>query len=154
MWRVVQDSQSDDDEDADDVMTKKPTKCEEQCPGVNWTDASVAPGYNMVTSMKGNEVGNDGLSKDSKKRCVLLDSCVGLTEVNRGLTVMMIATLSSCQGFVTRMQTTTQPVQHRVRDQIEASLRDLAAWPAPGLAHTCYPTKYGEWRAQLLPKGQ
>ena len=70
-----------------------------------------------------------------------------------GLTVMMTATLSSCQGFVTRMQTATQPVQRCVRDQIEALLRDLAAWPAPSLAHTCHPAKHGEWRAKLLLKG-
>jgi hypothetical protein len=140
------------DAEAASSPAAKVTKVEETYPGATWTTATVAPGYAVINGMVGNETGAK-LSKVSKKRCVLLDEVVGITIVNEGLMAMMLEALSGYLGFVTRLQTTIQPVQHRVRDQILSLLEDLLAWPEPGLAVSKHPGKCGHWRKMLLPKG-
>ena len=140
--------------DAEEAKKKKKKKgLQKDYPGVTWDDANPSPSYALLEAMKGNEVGNDELAKTSKKRSVLLDPCVGITILNAGLMKMLLEALDGYKMFVSRMQTTSQPVQHRVFDQVKLMLDGLGSWPAPGLAHLKYPRRYALWRKELLPKG-
>ena len=141
------------EDDGTDAGKKKKTALEKAYPGVAWKDARPTTAYALLAAMKDNEVGDISLGPTSKKRSVFLDPCVGITILNAGLMKMVLDALAGYKDFVVRMQTTSQPVQARVYDQIKLMLDGLGAWPAPGLAHFRYPARYGQWRQDLLPKG-
>ena len=74
---------------------------------MNWSDLFVADDT---------DIGNPLASK--KKHDVLLDKERGITDTNWGLNSLMYGMLTPITVCIERLQTTKQPIQHRVKREL------------------------------------
>ena len=65
----------------------------------------------------------------ARKRVVLLDPRIGVTDLNWGFNSLMSAFLKPVGLATTRLQTVHQPIQHRVARILRKMRRDVASFP-------------------------
>ena len=69
------------------------------------------------------EIGNPLAPK--KKQDKLLDREQGITDTNWGLNSLMTGMLKPVTVCIERLQTTKQPIQHRVKRELSKMIRDI-----------------------------
>ena len=109
---------------------------------MNWSDLFEADNT---------EIGNPLAPK--KKQDKLLDREQGITDTNWGLNSLMTGMLKPVTVCIERLQTTKQPIQHRVKRELSKMIRDIRRNYIPEHCNKPeYDPVFQEWqRTMMMP---
>ena len=96
-----------------------------------------------LLALDGTGTGNDDAAKS--KRDVLLDPVKGITDLNYGLNSLVCSALKPYTLASTQLQTTLQPIQHRVARVLRKLRRSMLL-----ITNDVFGDKYAAWRDLML----
>ena len=96
-----------------------------------------------LLALDGTGTGNDDAAKS--KRDVLLDPVKGITDLNYGLNSLVCSALKPYTLASTQLQTTLQPIQHRVAQVLRKLWRSMLL-----ITNDVFGDKYAAWRDLML----
>ena len=93
-----------------------------------------------------NDVGNVNIAQTSKLKSAMLNPVTGVTLLNQGLATFVWQVLQPYKMFVAHLQTTSQPVPHRVAGEIRTLFKALGRWVSKPNSPRTFTGRYAKWR--------